>query len=129
MINRRMGRLTFEDRRSRVMHLLRGPSGRERLSDGIFARQALDHQQLDLAERYLRRALDADPNSAEVRSLMGVLHERLGEYHAAFHCYRIALTADRDNAVARAGIRRYCERFGFDPGNKALNPACEGFGL
>jgi tetratricopeptide (TPR) repeat protein len=94
-------------------------------TDLIFARQALDRQELEVAERHLRRALDADPDSAEVRSLMGVLHEKLGEYRAAYRCYRIALTSDRRNAIARAGLRRYCERFGFDFQDKAINPACE----
>jgi Flp pilus assembly protein TadD len=94
-------------------------------TDLIFARQALDRQELDVAERHLRRALDADPESAEVRSLMGVLHERLGESRAAYRCYRIALTTDRRNAIAGAGLRRCCERFGFEFRDEAINPACE----
>ena len=94
-------------------------------SDFIFARYALDHQQLEVAEQHLRRALDADPESADAWTLMGVLHERLGEPHAAYHCYKQALTIDHFDRTALAGLRRYCERFGFDFRNRAINP---GFG-
>jgi tetratricopeptide (TPR) repeat protein len=89
------------------------------------ARQALDGQRLAEAERYLRRALDAAPNCAAVRTLMGLLHERLGEHHAAYRCYQLALTLDRDDTVAGDGILRYCRRFGYDPGSKAINPRAE----
>ncbi len=90
-------------------------------TDLIFARQALDRQQFEDAERHLRRALDIDPQSAEVRSLMGVLHERLGEHHAAYQCYNLALKINRHCPIARAGLRRYCERFRLDFQNKAIN--------
>ena len=63
------------------------------------------------------------PTRAEVRTLMGLLHERVGEHHAAYQCYRLALLLDRHDPVAGDGLRRYCQRFGFDPGNKAINPA------
>ena len=53
---------------------------------------------------------------------MGVLHERLGEHHAAYQCYRLALMLDPHDTVAGDGLRRYCQRFGYDPGNKAINP-------
>lgn len=94
-------------------------------TDLIFARQALDRHQFTDAERHLRRALDTNPESAEVRTLMGVLHERLGEYHAAYQCYRLALTINRHDPIARAGLRRYCQRFGFDFHNRAINPALD----
>jgi Flp pilus assembly protein TadD len=94
-------------------------------TDLIFARQALDCQRFEDAERHLCRALDSDPESVEVRSLMGVLHERLGEHHAAYQCYKLALQIDRDNPIARAGLRRYCERFGLDFQNKAINPVLD----
>ena len=67
-------------------------------------------------------ALDAAPDSAEVRTLMGLLHQRVGEHHAAYQCYRLALLLDRHDPVAGDGLRRYCRRFGFDPGNRAINP-------
>ena len=89
----------------------------------ILARRALDGRRFADAERHLRRALDAAPESAEVRTLMGLLHERLGEHHAAYQCYRLALTLDRHDTVAGDGLRRYCHRFGFDPRNQAINPA------
>jgi Tfp pilus assembly protein PilF len=91
--------------------------------DLILARQAMARHRLGDAERHLRRALDAAPESAEVRTLMGLLHERVGEHHAAYQCYRLALLLDRHDLVAGDGLRRYCQRFGFDPGNKAINPA------
>jgi tetratricopeptide (TPR) repeat protein len=91
-------------------------------TDLIFARQALDRWDFADAEPYLRRALDADPESAEVQTLMGILHERLGEHHAAYHCYKRALKADRHNWIALAGMRRYCERFGLDFHRRSINP-------
>jgi tetratricopeptide (TPR) repeat protein len=94
-------------------------------TDLIFARRALDRGQFADAERCLRRALDGEPDSAEGRSLMGVLHERLGEFHAAYQCYRRAIELDRHNLIARAGLRRYCERFGLDPYRKAIIPALD----
>jgi hypothetical protein len=39
-------------------------------TDLIFARRALDQEQFEDAERYLSRALDVDPESAEARSLI-----------------------------------------------------------
>jgi tetratricopeptide (TPR) repeat protein len=92
-------------------------------ADLILARQALDRRRLADAERHLRRALDAAPDCAEVRTLMGLLHERLGEHHAAYQCYRLALALDRHDTVAMDGLHRYCHRFGYDPGNRAINPA------
>jgi tetratricopeptide (TPR) repeat protein len=91
--------------------------------DLIHARQALHSRQFADAERHLQRALNAAPDCAEVRTLMGVLHERLGEHHAAYQCYRLALTLDHHDTAAGDGLRRYCQRFGYDPGNKAINPA------
>ena len=56
---------------------------------------------------------------------MGVLHERLGEHHATYQCYKLALKIDRHDPIARAGLRRYCERFGFDFQSRAINPALD----
>ncbi len=103
----------------------RRPLSRDR-SDVIFAQQALGRQQFAEAERHLRRALDAEPESSEARTLMGVLHERLGEFHAAYQCYKLALKVDRHDRIALAGLRRYCERFGFDFDCPAINPTLEG---
>jgi tetratricopeptide (TPR) repeat protein len=91
--------------------------------DLILARQALDGRRLDEAERHLRRALDTAPDCAEVRTLTGLLHERLGEHHAAYRCYRLALMLDPHDTVAGDGLHRYCHRFGYDASNKAINPA------
>jgi Flp pilus assembly protein TadD len=110
-------------RRGATDRLLEWNPPRRDPPDLILARKALDRRQFDDAERHLRRALDAAPDSAEVRTLMGILHERVGEHHAAYQCYRLALTIDRDDSVAIDGLHRYCRRFGYDPGNKAINPA------
>jgi Tfp pilus assembly protein PilF len=91
----------------------------------ILARKALDRRRCDEAERHLRRALDADPDLAETRALMGLLHESLGEHHAAYQCYRLALRLDRRDAIAGDGLRRYCERFGYDLSNPAINPCAD----
>jgi tetratricopeptide (TPR) repeat protein len=95
-------------------------------ADLIFARQALDHRQFAEAERHLRRALDSEPESAEARTLMGVLHDRLGEFQAGYQCYKLALELDPQNPIALAGLRRYCERFGLDFHRTAINPAFDG---
>jgi hypothetical protein len=97
----------------------RGPT------DLIFARQALDRRRFAEAERHLRRTLDAEPESADVRTLMGVLHDRLGEFHAAYQCYKLALEFDRHNVIARAGLRRYCERFGLEIHRNTINPSLD----
>jgi Flp pilus assembly protein TadD len=88
-------------------------------------RQALDGRQFDDAERHLRRALDIDAESAEARSLLGVLHERLGEHRAAYQCYKLALKIDRQDPIAIAGLQRYCERFGFDSCSPVINPTLD----
>jgi Flp pilus assembly protein TadD len=92
-------------------------------TDLILARQAIDRRQFADAERHLRRALDAAPRCAGVRTLMGSLHERLGEHHAAYQCYRLALTLDPRDADATSGLLRYCQRFGYDSRNRTINPA------
>lgn len=91
----------------------------------ILARADLDRRRFADAERHLRRALDIAPDCAEVRTLMGLLHERMGEHHAAYQCYRLALRLDRQDTAASEGLRRYCQRFGYDAGNPAINP-CAG---
>jgi tetratricopeptide (TPR) repeat protein len=93
--------------------------------DLIFARNALDQRRFAEAERHLRRALDAEPDRAETRTLLGHLHESLGEHHAAFQCYRLALRLDGHDTVASDGLRRYCGRFGYDATNPAINPGAD----
>jgi uncharacterized protein HemY len=94
-------------------------------NDLILARRALDQGHLEQAERYLCRAMRREPEPAEGRSLMGVVHERLGEHHSAYQSYRAALRLDRHDTIALAGIRRYCERFRLDIRNPAINPAAK----
>jgi tetratricopeptide (TPR) repeat protein len=105
--------------------LVGGTRPRKDLTNLIFARQALDRRQFSEAEHLLRRALDIDPESPEVWALMGALHERLGEPHAAYQCHKRALAADPHNVVARGGLRKYCERFGLDFNNPNINPASD----
>jgi Flp pilus assembly protein TadD len=102
-------------------HLEQGESSPP--DDLILVRRALDHGQFAEAERRLRRALSREPESAEAKSLMGVVHERLGEHHSAYQCYRATLKLDRHDTIALAGLRRYCERFRLDIRNPAINPA------
>jgi Tfp pilus assembly protein PilF len=89
----------------------------------VLARNALADHRLADAERHLQRALISGPDCAEVRTLMGLLHEQVGEHHAAYRCYWLALSLDRGDIVAGDGLRRYCQRFGYDPSSKAINPA------
>jgi DNA-binding response OmpR family regulator len=86
------------------------------------AKRALNLRRFDEAERLLREAIDLAPDSAEAHTLMGLLHESLGEDHAAYRSYRAALEADRSFGPARENLRRYCERFGLDFTSKAINP-------
>lgn len=87
------------------------------------ARRTMKLGHFDLAEHLLQQALEIDPDSAAANTLWGDLHERLGEHHAAYQCYRRVLTQDRCYGPALDGMRRYCERFGLDPHNRAINPA------
>ena len=125
MTDRRVGRSAGRGTDAVADRFLRWKLPRRDPTDLFFARQALDRRQFMDAERHLRRALDIDAESAEARSLMGVLHERLGEHHAAYQCYKMALKIDRYDPIARAGLRRYCERFGFDFHSRAINPALD----
>jgi hypothetical protein len=77
MTDIRVDRLAGRGADAIEVHLLGWRPPRRDSTDLIFARQALDRQELEAAEGHLRRALDADPESAEVRTLMGVLHDRL----------------------------------------------------
>jgi DNA-binding response OmpR family regulator len=89
------------------------------------ARRALKDGQFDLAEDLLQQALDLDPDSAEALALQGELHEALGEHHTAYQSYRRALTRDHHHGAALDGMRRYCERFGLDRHNEAINSGAE----
>ncbi len=86
-------------------------------------KKALNRLEFDRAAALLEQALDADPESAEALTLMGVLQESRGQDHAAYHAYKSALNADPDHAPAQDNLRRYCERFGLDFTNPAINPA------
>ena len=87
------------------------------------ARRALNLRQFAEAERLLDAAIDQAPDSAEAHTLMGVLHESLGEDHAAYRSYRSALAADPRYGPALENLQRYCARFGLDFTNRAINPA------
>jgi Tfp pilus assembly protein PilF len=88
-----------------------------------WAREAMDQHRLADAERHLQRALVSGPECAAVRTLLGLLHEQVGEHHAAYRCFRLALMLDPRDATAGDGLSRYCQRFGHDPANQAINPA------
>jgi tetratricopeptide (TPR) repeat protein len=122
---RRVGRSPGRGTDAVADRFLRWALPRRDRTDLIFARQALGRRQFEDAERHLRRAIEIHAESAEARSLMGLLHERLGEHHAGYQCYKLALKIDRHDEVALAGLRRYCERFGFDFQSSAINPALD----
>jgi tetratricopeptide (TPR) repeat protein len=82
--------------------------------DLLQAKRALDRREFDEAERLILRAIDRDPNSAVANNLMGVLHLRLGEHHAAYHSFRAALRADAEYEPAFQNLRRHCHRFSPD---------------
>jgi DNA-binding response OmpR family regulator len=86
-------------------------------------RVAMDRGDFDLATALLDRVIDSHPDAPEALALMGVLLERRGLDHAAYHEYRRALAVDPDNVDAQASMRRYCARFGFDADDPRINPA------
>jgi DNA-binding response OmpR family regulator len=88
---------------------------------------ALNRREFERAETLLERALDADPDSPEALTLMGVLLESRGQDHAAYQSYRKALAADPHHRPARDNLRRYCERVGLDPDSPRINPATGAF--
>jgi DNA-binding response OmpR family regulator len=89
------------------------------------AKRALNRREFDRAVDLLEEALEQDPDSAEALTLMGVLRESLGQDHAAYHAYKTALQADPQYGPARDNLRRYCERFGLNFRNKAINPGAD----
>lgn len=84
---------------------------------------ALNRREFERAEALLERVLDADPDSAEALTLMGLLMECRGQGHAAYHSYRKALAVDPHHVAALENLRRYCGRCGLDPDNPKINPA------
>ncbi len=88
-------------------------------------KRALNRREFDRAAFLLEKALDADPDSPEANTLMGVLLESRGQDHAAYHSYKMALAVNPDYGPARENMIRYCERFGLDSTKKAINPAAE----
>jgi DNA-binding response OmpR family regulator len=84
---------------------------------------AMDRRDFDLATDLLDRVIDTHPDAPEALALMGLLLERRGLDHAAYHEYRRALAVDPDNVDAQASMRRYCGRFGLDADDPRINPA------
>jgi Flp pilus assembly protein TadD len=84
---------------------------------------AINGRELDQATALLDRTIDTYPDAPEALALMGLLLERRGLDHAAYHEYRRALALDPENIDARASMRRYCARFGLDADDPRINPA------
>ena len=84
---------------------------------------AMDRRDFDLATALLDRVIDTHPDAPEALALMGLLLERRGLDHAAYHEYRRALAVDPDNVDAQASMRRYCARIGLDADDPRINPA------
>ncbi len=93
--------------------------------DVLEAKRALDSRKFDEAERFISRAIDRDPRSAVAHNLMGLLHLRLGEHHAAYHSFRSALRADRDYEPALENLRGHCDRFSPDFHRDDLIPVAQ----
>jgi DNA-binding response OmpR family regulator len=86
-------------------------------------KRALNRREFDRALEGLEQALVVAPDSAEAHTLMGVLRESLGQQHAAYHAYKVALEADPHYGPALDNMKRYCDRVGLDFQNPAINPA------
>ena len=84
---------------------------------------AMDRGEFDRATVLLDRMLDTHPDDADALALMGRLLECRGLDHSAYHEYRRALALEPSNVDARAGMRRYCARFGLDADDPRINPA------
>jgi Tfp pilus assembly protein PilF len=87
---------------------------------------ALDMQDNpEKAAQHYRRALELNPERAEIRVLFGSLLERAGDPVGAEARYREALALQPGNSGAREGVCRLQERAGlaFAP---PLFPACGG---
>jgi DNA-binding response OmpR family regulator len=84
---------------------------------------AMDAGDFDLATALLDRVIDTHPDAPAALALMGLLLERRGLEHAAYHEYRRALAVDPNNVDAQASMRRYCARFGLDADDPRINPA------
>ena len=84
-------------------------------------KRAINKRAFTEAERLLEGVLDNAPDSPEAHTLMGVLHECVGQTHAAYQSYRTALRPGYTPALNN--LKLYCERFGLDFHNKAINPA------
>ena len=84
---------------------------------------AMNRRDFDRATALLDRTLDTHPDDPEALALMGRLLECRGLDHSAYHEYRRALALDPENIDARAGMRRYCSRFGLDADDPRVNPA------
>jgi len=84
---------------------------------------AMDRREFDLATALLDRTLDTHPDAPEVLALLGRLLECRELHHSAYHEYRRALALDPEHIDARAGMRRYCARFGLDADDPRINPA------
>ncbi len=86
-------------------------------------KRALNRREFDRALEGLEEALEVVPESAEAHTLMGVLRESLGQQHAAYHAYKLALEADPQYGPALDNLKRYCDRVGLDFRNPSINPA------
>jgi DNA-binding response OmpR family regulator len=85
-------------------------------------KRALNRREFDEALEGLEEALELVPDSAEAHTLMGVLRETLGQPHAAYRAYRLALQADPHYSPAVDNMKQYCARFNLDARNVAINP-------
>ena len=102
--------------------------------DLLRAKRALNRREFAEARRLLRDVIDLDPDSAVAHNLMGLLHENLGECHAAYRSFHAALKADRRYEPALENLRLYCKFVGIDfddrlfelmekPGNPPIRPS------
>jgi CheY-like chemotaxis protein len=85
-------------------------------------KRALNQRDLNHARHLLEELLDRFPESTEALNLSGVLHEALGDKHAAYWAYRTALEVDHHYKPALDNLKRYCDRNGMDFRSKTINP-------
>ena len=87
---------------------------------------AMDRRDFDLATALLDRVIDTHPDAPEALALMGLLLERRGLDHAAYHEYRRAPAVDpttsrrRPHATLLRPVRPRCRRPPDQPGCGAM---------
>jgi tetratricopeptide (TPR) repeat protein len=70
-----------------------------------------DEEYIEREMREIRAAVERDPNNPELRTKMGYVLWEVGEFHAAFEQFKIALSIDPDFRPAFEALEKLREEF------------------